>query len=87
MEIPSPSRPGKGFDAGRFLAMMRDRGHSTYRQMAEALGTNHRTIGRWARGDRDPIGRHVNLLFQFFGPQAQELWRVETPDPPRDEAA
>ena len=46
-------------------------------QVAQAIGTSQRNIGRWENGENEPAAIYIKALAQFFGVSADYLLGLE----------
>ena len=49
----------------------------TQSDVAEAIGTSQRNIGRWENGENEPAAIYVKALAEFFGVSADYLLGLE----------
>jgi transcriptional regulator with XRE-family HTH domain len=87
----SPHPASDGFPAflrALLAELSRRRGHRiTLDVLAEAVGVDSGTVGRWVRGTHRPQQRHADALCEFFRVPRRELGlAVADPAPPPDAA-
>ena len=49
----------------------------TQSEVAKAIGTSQRNIGRWENGENEPAAVYVKALAEFFGVRADYLLGLE----------
>jgi transcriptional regulator with XRE-family HTH domain len=55
------------------LALLRERVSAglTYRDLGAAIGVDHTTVGRWLAAEREPEGKSVRLLLEWYAKARQ----------------